>query len=206
MKIKGRYSYHTCSFSPDGGSLGLALAKSGGEIVHFTLNREIGSANQDRILFMGSSLMTAGQEGQWLPVLRKILERTNFPSDPEKDIVEEFVELMESRVNLKAELIQLLSKLADHFRSRGFVEWAREASESATKIGNDEMSVIEGLWLRYSPTGDVDQLFVTEYKPEDEEQINTLNDQLASIINPLFQALDKALRVEGAGSDPRVAS
>ncbi len=53
---------------------------------------------------------------------------------------------------LKRELIDMLIKTADYFGARGFVDWEKEALESAVRIQNGDLSIIKGLWLKYSPT------------------------------------------------------
>ena len=90
--------------------------------------------------------------------------------------------------------MELLNEAAGHFSTRGFVDWEREARESGMKIQNDDFSAIESLWIKYSPTGDVDNLIITDYDPEDEDRVHALNDRLAEIINPLFWMLDKAMK------------
>lgn len=49
--------FHGCAFATDGGSLGLALKMPDGDIVHFTLDREIGSKTANRIIFMDRSTL-----------------------------------------------------------------------------------------------------------------------------------------------------
>ncbi len=93
---------------------------------------------------------------------------------------------------LNKELIDLLGKAVDYFGARGFVDWEKEARESAVRVQNGDLSVIEELWLKYSPMGEIDHLLITDYQPEDEDRINALNDELSGIINPLFWLLDKA--------------
>jgi len=95
----------------------------------------------------------------------------------------------------KKELMDLLKAAADYFSIRGFVDWEKEARDSITKIENDDFSIIESLWLKYAPTGDIDNLFITKYELEDEERVNALNDQLAEIVNSLFAVLDETMNV-----------
>lgn len=89
--------------------------------------------------------------------------------------------------------MDLLKVAADYFSTRGFVDWEKEARDSAIKIENGDFSIIESLWLKYAPTSAIDNLFITEYDLDDEESVNTRNDQLAEIVNPLFAVLDKAM-------------
>ncbi len=46
---------------------------------------------------------------------------------------------------LNKELIDLLGKAVDYFGARGFVDWEKEARESAVRVQNGDHSVIEEL-------------------------------------------------------------
>ena len=97
MEEKIKASYHNCAIATDGGSIGLAMKMSDGEIVHFTLEREMGSKTANRIKFMDKSIMNDSEELVWLPVFQQILKKTIFRSDLEREIVLEFIKQIESR-------------------------------------------------------------------------------------------------------------
>ena len=97
MEEKAKASYHNCAIATDGGSLGLAIKMSDGEIVHFTLDREMGSKTSNRIKFMDKSIMSDSEELVWLPVFQQLLKESIFPSDLEREIVLEFITQIESR-------------------------------------------------------------------------------------------------------------
>jgi hypothetical protein len=90
-------SYRSSAIATDGGSLGLALKMSDGEIVHVTLDREIGSKTTNRILFMDKSIMSDAEELYWLPIFRQLLKETVFASNLERETVLEFITQIESR-------------------------------------------------------------------------------------------------------------
>ena len=89
------------------------------------------------------------------------------------------------------ELRNALNAAADYFAQTGNFEWEGEARESLNKMENNDLSFVENLWLKYAPTCDIDDLLITDYKPEDEPKVNELNEKLAEIANSTFAALDK---------------
>jgi len=89
-------------------------------------------------------------------------------------------------------LTKTLKAAAEYFSQRGIADWELEARDAIQKIENNDFSFIESLWLKYAPTCDIDDLLITDYKPEEEKAVNELNDKLAEIANSTFAALDKA--------------
>ena len=76
-----------------------------------------------------------------------------------------------------------LEEAANYFSTRGFITWEKEARESIDLINKGNTDVIKTLYLKYAPTCEVEGLFITEYKPEEESKVNELNEALADIIN-----------------------
>lgn len=70
-------------------------------------------------------------------------------------------------------------------------EWQSEARKAAEKIERNDFSFVESLWVRYAPTCDIDDLFITEYALEQEQEVNELNRQLAEAANKLFVLLER---------------
>ena len=100
MSDTATFTYHSCAVATDGGSSGLALVDPGGGIVHFTIDRSIGTDTVERILFMDKSPMGNADLQRWLPVLQRILDGTDFPTDLEREIVQEFISLMENQLSM----------------------------------------------------------------------------------------------------------
>ena len=89
------------------------------------------------------------------------------------------------------DLKRALSKAADYFGKRGISDWQSEALNAIDKIENHDLSFVEGLWLKYAPTCEIDELLIIDAAPEDEVQANALNDELAEIANSTFAILDR---------------
>jgi len=90
------------------------------------------------------------------------------------------------------ELSKALSAAAKYFDSRGFSLWANEARDSIERISAGDISIIEKLYLKYAPTCEVEELFITEYELADEEKINELNQALSEVIKNTYWALEHA--------------
>lgn len=93
---------------------------------------------------------------------------------------------------IDAELKIALIEAADYFKSRSIPGWESEAREAAKKVENNDFSFIESLWIKYAPTCDIDDLLITDYEPENEDEVNRLNGKLAEIANKLFALLERA--------------
>ena len=89
------------------------------------------------------------------------------------------------------DLKSALSKAADYFENRGLSDWQSEALNAIDKIENHDFSFVEDLWLKYAPTCVIDDLRISDAAPEDEDNANTLNDELAEIANSTFAILDR---------------
>ncbi len=89
------------------------------------------------------------------------------------------------------ELKQSLEKALALFESCGFSEWVHESSESLRKLEQGDFSFVEPMWLRCAPTCEIDNLFSINASEEEQENANKLNNELASVANSLFAALDK---------------
>ncbi|MCX7554061.1 hypothetical protein OS175_09240 [Marinicella sp. S1101] len=87
-------------------------------------------------------------------------------------------------------LICALDSAAGYFDSRGFSHWASEARHSIKLIESGDQTVIEKLYLKYAPTCEVEELFITEYEIEDEAEVVALNQTLAEVINDTFKAIE----------------
>ncbi|EKE69438.1 hypothetical protein [Gallaecimonas xiamenensis] len=83
-----------------------------------------------------------------------------------------------------------LLEAADHFRVRGISEWESEARDAVNRLENDDLSFVEKMWLKYAPTCEVEDLLITDYEVEAENEVNILNAQLAEIANKVFWLLD----------------
>ena len=95
-----------------------------------------------------------------------------------------------------------LSDAHDLFVSRGIDDWASQAKEALEKIENNDYSFVDPLWLKFAPTGNIDDLIITMPElhdpPLSEEEANELNDELALIANETFAVLEKvkAMKLE----------
>ncbi len=90
------------------------------------------------------------------------------------------------------DLISELEKASEYFASRGFNEWSSEAKDAITLLKQGDRSVIDRLCLKYAPTCEVEDLFITEYEQSKESEIVALNEQLAKVINTTYSALEAA--------------
>jgi len=87
-------------------------------------------------------------------------------------------------------LISELEKLQEYFYSRGFNEWASEAKDAITLLKRGDRSVVDRLCLKYAPTCEVENLFITEYEQAKESEVVALNEELANAINAINLALE----------------
>jgi hypothetical protein len=95
-------------------------------------------------------------------------------------------------MNKIGELICVLESAADYFKSRGFSRWSNEARNSIRLLKSGDHTVIEKLYLKYAPSCEVEELFVTEYEIENEEEVNAINHTLAGVINRTYWAIEHA--------------
>lgn len=92
-------------------------------------------------------------------------------------------------------LAAALDEAAKYFDSRGFSTWAAEARESIVRLNNGDVETINYLCLKYAPTCQVEELFITEYEQKNEPKVVELNESLAKVINFTYAALERAQSV-----------
>ena len=83
-----------------------------------------------------------------------------------------------------------LHEASSFFNKMGYVEWESEVQNALEKLKSEDYSFVESMWLRYAPTCAIDELIITNYKPEDEDKVNRHNEELAKISNRLFNQLE----------------
>lgn len=84
-----------------------------------------------------------------------------------------------------------LERALSFFRCYGYSEWEKETTFALNLLQQNDFSFVENLWLKSAPTCAIDELIITDYKAEEEPQINQHNTELALISNDLFRSLDK---------------
>jgi len=94
-------------------------------------------------------------------------------------------------MNEVEELTKALDVAAKYFDSRGFLVWSSDARESIVRINSGDLEAINHLCLKYAPTCEVEELFITEYEQENESNIVELNEALAKVINSTYTALER---------------
>ena len=89
-----------------------------------------------------------------------------------------------------SELSKELRKTRDYFEERGFTDWVAPITDAIVQEQSGDYSFVDSLWLKFGDTCEVDNLLITDYEPEKEDEVNVLNSDLAQCVNSLFLVLD----------------
>ena len=81
------------------------------------------------------------------------------------------------------------------FTNQGYHDWIEEVDDALKRMDRNDFSFLERLWLKFAPTCEIDDLIIIaphyHSPPLTQEQADELNDELASVANSTFAAIER---------------